>query len=178
MHIKIGPIDFQQTQRALPKLEFSELFWSAIGEALLTSTKQRFATSTAPDGTQWQANTQTTIDAFVNRFSGTRTKKNKVNAKGRRIAAGKKPLIGESRALSQTINYTADNNSVEIGSPLVYAATHQFGAKRGQYGKSKKNSPIPWGDIPARPFLGISSDDEEAIRDTFGDFIDTFGRSS
>ena len=33
----------------------------------------------------------------------------------------------------------------------------QFGAKRGQFGAA------PWGDIPARPFLGASDDDQANI---------------
>ena len=50
-----------------------------------------------------------------------------------------------------------------VGSGRVYAGTHQFGAKRGAFGRTAKGGPIPWGDIPARPFLGLSDADANEI---------------
>ena len=38
------------------------------------------------------------------------------------------------------------------------ATTHQFGAKQGTFGRTTRGGPIPWGNIPARPFLGPSDD--------------------
>ena len=52
---------------------------------------------------------------------------------------------------SITANHTEDTASV--GTNLVYAPTHQFGAKQGEFGRSDRNTPLPWGDIPARPFV-------------------------
>lgn len=46
---------------------------------------------------------------------------------------------------------------------MEYAATQQFGAKKGEFRSTKNGAPVPWGDIPARPFLGISADDEDKI---------------
>ncbi len=60
---------------------------------------------------------------------------------------------------------------MEIGSPSIYAGTHQFGAAKGAFGSTSKGAPIPWGDIPARPFLGLSDADEADIRD----LIDALG---
>jgi hypothetical protein len=34
-----------------------------------------------------------------------------------------------------------------------FCGSQQFGAKQGQFGRGKRNHPIPWGDIPARPFF-------------------------
>ena len=170
------------------RLEDQTPAWLGIGEVLVNSTKQRFATGKAPDGTPWAPNKPATIEAFVRSYSGIRTKKRKPNAKAKRIAGNKRPLIGRGRTLSQTINYKADKNSVEVGSPQIYAATHQFGAKQGEFGSADgayqfdsktggtkvRKIPLPFGDIPARPFLGVSSDDEQAIRDTITDFIESF----
>jgi len=39
----------------------------------------------------------------------------------------------------------------------------QFGAKKGQFGKTRRGAPIPWGNIPARPFLGVSVSDRSDI---------------
>ena len=52
---------------------------------------------------------------------------------------------------------------MEVGSTRIYAGTHQFGAQRGAYGTNTKGAPIPWGDIPARPFLGVSDADKKTI---------------
>ena len=67
---------------------------------------------------------------------------------------------------------TPDGSSVEIGSNMPYSAVMQFGAKRGAFGQSSNGSPIPWGDIPARPFLGISSQDELNIREAIAGWLE------
>ena len=54
--------------------------------------------------------------------------------------------------------------SREVGSTRIYAGAHQFGARRGACGTNKKGAPIPWGDIPARPFLGVSDADKKTIQ--------------
>ena len=142
-----------------------------ISELLVDSTKQRFRTSTAPDGSRWAPNTPTTLFAQLSRFSGSFKKDGALSAKGSRRAGNKKPLIGESKALSTEINARPVSDSIiEIGSPVEYAAVHQFGAKKGAFGRTKRGAPIPWGDIPARPFLGISDEDSDMIRNVLLDF--------
>jgi len=56
---------------------------------------------------------------------------------------------------------------VEVGSELKYSGTHQYGARKGQYGTTRRGSPIPWGDIPARPMLPDATNVEfqSAVRD-------------
>jgi len=58
---------------------------------------------------------------------------------------------------------------------MVYAAVHQFGAAQGAFGNTSRGSPIPWGDIPARPYLGLSDDDRQEIEtfvaDRLGDLL-------
>lgn len=44
-----------------------------------------------------------------------------------------------------------------------YARTHQFGAKKGEFGTTEKGAPIPWGDIPPRPFFGLPDDSRDEI---------------
>ena len=115
-----------------------------IGEELLESTKARFGAQTAPDGSHWAPNAVVTL----------------LRKKGNR------PLIGETGTLMDQINYQLLNEStLELGSPTVYAATQQFGASKGQFGRTRRNAPIPWGDIPARPFIGISESDSDTILD-------------
>lgn len=42
---------------------------------------------------------------------------------------------------------------VEIGTADIRAPTLEFGARQGQYGKTRRNGPIPWGNIPGRPVI-------------------------
>jgi phage virion morphogenesis protein len=133
-----------------------------LGEYLTETTKQRFQTSTAPDGQKWKPNAQATYLAYLGAFKGSFGKTGKITKGGAGRAMGKKPLIGETRRLSSEIYYQADRQSVEIGSGLVYSAIHQFGGQAGR-GLSVK--------IPARPFLGISSSDEAAITDMAGAYL-------
>lgn len=128
-----------------------------IGEDQTESTKRRFSTAKAPDGTPWAQNSATTIarygDLFARKKDGTRSKKTEAKI------AGKKPLTGETRALATTINYQVlGDNEVGIGSPMVYAAMQQHGGKKSDF-------PHLWGNIPARPFLGASEADKINIAD-------------
>lgn len=121
-----------------------------IGEYLVETTKRRFAASRGPDGQRWERSRDVTMQRYLSHFG----------AKNRAARAGaKKPLIGETRSLSTTIDYRLIPGGVEVGSPMQYASTHQFGARQGQFGRTRRGGPIPWGDIPARPFLGLSGDD-------------------
>lgn len=114
----------QQTSNLRPALQ-------DMGEYFVESTKRRFATRTAPDGTKWKDNADSTI-----------------KGKGRN-----QPLIGESRRLSNEIHPVVGDKSVSWGSSLVYAGMQQNGGLKSAY-------PHLWGDIPARPYLGISDEDE------------------
>lgn len=138
---------------------------SAIGETLTESTKHRFDTSTGPDGERWAPNTETTILQYLGAYKGSYTKSGRMSAKGSERVLAKKPLIGETRSLSSTITWQLDGKSVLIGSPMVQAAVQQFGAKAHEFG------PAPWGDIPARPYLGVSISDERDIFNLLGDFL-------
>ncbi len=136
-----------------------------IGEDLMASTKARFATARAPDGTPWEANSPVTIDRYLGVFSGSYKKDGSLSKRGTARTAAKKPLTGETKALQTTINYQLDgNSSVRIGSPMVYAAMQQFGGTKAQWLHL-------WGDIPARPFLGASDADKTNILDIIGSYL-------
>lgn len=144
-----------------------------LGEHLIETTKQRFDTSTAPDGSRWDPNSPVTYERLTatfgkNNFHQKGAHAGRVNARGAARLAGKRPLVGETRALATTINYQAGSDYVEIGSPMVYAAVHQFGARKGSFTGGR----TPWGDIPARPFLGISDDDADAIQEMVTEWLD------
>lgn len=119
-----------------------------IGDYLVGATKDRFQEGKAPDGSVWAPKSPATLARYL--------------AEGARSAMVR-PLVGPSKTLSTNIFKQAGPSSVEVGSPTIYGAVMQFGAAKGDYGETSRGSPIPWGDIPARPFLGISPDDETNI---------------
>lgn len=144
-----------------------------IGEYLVVSTRQRFQDGAAPDGTPWAPNSYTTFDRLAGGLGKSNYGKGgRLNAKGAGHIAGKKPLIGETKQLSTKIFSRATAHSVEVGSPLEYAGVQHFGAKQGEFGRSRRGGPIPWGDIPARPFLGLSDDDQAAVLDILQDHLE------
>lgn len=156
-----------QVQAALDRLARSltdpSRVMKQIGEELKESTTARFSAGVGPDGTAWAARSDATLAAYARR--------------GDKPSGG--PLIGPSRRLSREIHYNLaeGGRSVEIGSNVEYSAVMQFGAAQGAFGarmgrtrpsEKRKASqdyfmPIPWGDIPARPFLGLSAGDRDAI---------------
>ena len=130
-----------------------------IGEDLVESTKQRFSRGQAPDGTPWAANSPVTVARFLGLTGGNFKKDGSLSKKGALRTSSKKPLTGETRTLASTINYQLKGAAgVSIGSPLKYAAIQQFGGQKSEF-------PHLWGNIPARPFLGISEKDRTNILD-------------
>ena len=138
-----------------------------IGEDMAESAKRRFASTTAPDGTAWAPNSAATLARYSSMFA--RKKDGELTKRSAAKVAGKKPGTGETCALGTTINYQMQgNDAVGIGSPMVYAGTFHYGAMSGEFGMAAFKTrngvfPIPWGDIPARPFLGASEDDKANI---------------
>ena len=148
-------LDDQAVQAAFTRLlkigQDSQPLMASVGELLLNSTRARFADEKDPDGNPWEP-----------LKASTRARKTK-NPDRILTASG---LLGGS-----SINTRAGRRQVEIGSSRRYAATHQFGAKKGQFGSTQRGAPIPWGDIPARPFLGLSAQDKEDIEATISDYL-------
>lgn len=138
-----------------------------IGEDMAESTKQRFNTATAPDGTAWAPNSALTIARYGSNFA--RKKDGSFTKASEAKLSGKKPGTGETRALATTINYQIPtDDTVGIGSPMVYANTFHYGAQSGEFGfgmYATRNGgfPIPWGNIPARNFVGASEADKTHI---------------
>lgn len=144
----------------------------AAGEALLNSTRERFTTQTAPDGSPWAA---------LSPAYRARKKRHKDKAL---------TLWGRLRG---TLTYQAGPDALRVGTPLAYGATHQFGAAKGSFGAvtaqvkahqrrtrggravavkaHARKMTVPWGDIPARPFLGLSEDDRKKLLEDLADWL-------
>lgn len=124
-----------------------------IGEALVSSTKERFEDEQSPDGKAWK--------------------------KSRRAAAEGGQTLSDIGTLKNSIGYHAMASGLEVGTNIKYAKVHQEGmtikpkTKKflvfmvgGRFVKKKKVK------IPKREFLGFSKDDIEEIEDTIMDHID------
>ncbi|MCU8219780.1 phage virion morphogenesis protein [Vibrio vulnificus] len=115
-----------------------------IGEELLISHDQRFRDQKSPDGVPWAPLSETTK-----------------SLKAKNVDT----ILVLNGVLSGTLNYQASSDNLLFGSPLEYAATHQFGRT------TTANSMIPNKEIPARPFLGVDDGDREMILETLSDYL-------
>ena len=144
-------------------LENPHAMYADMGEYLTSSIQERFRTSTAPDGSKWAANSETT---YLNILGKQHNRKDgKINAKGVNRVMSKKPLV-LSGTLRDQIHYQISGDLLLVGSNMIYAATQQFGAKKGEFGKG-----APWGDIPAREYLGISIADQAELQNIVADHL-------
>lgn len=123
---------------------------NAIAEGLRTSAVERFRSEESPDGHKWEPSIR-------------------AQQKG-----GK--TLTKTTALKTSIKSQADESGLAVGTNLVYAATHQYGDERTIRAKNSKYLRFQIGDrwvsvpsvrvnIPARPFLGISEQDNREIQD-------------
>lgn len=129
-------------------------FYKGVGEYLTNvAIPRNFAAETAPDGTPWASLRPATLK--------------------RREQAGltSTKILNATGKMRSEINARPESDHVSVGSPAEQAAVMQFGAAQGAFGafigKDKLGRDhfhhMPWGDIPARPFLGLSTDDEAEI---------------
>ena len=94
-----------------------------------------------------------------------------------RRAHGGGAILQDSGLLKKSINASHTDDTATVGTNLVYAPTHQFGAKQGEFGRSDRNTPLPWGNIPARPFIpmdkngDISYDGFLAVREVVNGYL-------
>lgn len=141
-------------ERLIERVEYPALAMREIAGRLTESTKVRFVTSSAPDGSRWAQNAETTILDHIAGRGGFSTKTRKLTAKGAALAMNKHPLVASGR-LNGSIHWNLIDHGVEVGTDRFAdqwesgAAVHQFGSRNGR--------------IPARPFPGVSNDDRETI---------------
>jgi phage virion morphogenesis protein len=128
--ININMQDIGKIQARLDKLaglDFSDVL-DNIGALVESQVRRRLSEEKAgPDGADWAD--------WSDRYAKTRHG-------GHDILRGEGDLI-------DSIDHQVSGNEVEIGSNLIYAATHQFGD--------------PDRNIPERPYLGLSSENEADI---------------
>lgn len=123
-----------------------------IGAELESSTVKRFVTNVAPDGVPWPRS-------------------------ARALATGR-PTLVQFGDLRDSIHYVVDGDAVEVGSNLVYAGIHQMGGTITAKGKALAFTLFNGAfvhtksvTIPARPYLGMSSNDNAAVLDIVGEHL-------
>lgn len=136
-------------RRSIQNLSHPADALAEIGEILVKSTQARFGTETDPSGRRWADNSPVTKARKTKPF-----------------------ILTEGGYLGDTIHHKMEGaTAVLVGSGMEYAAVHQFGQKKGASGTTRRGAPIPWGDIPARPFLGVSDEDRRDIEETLAAYI-------
>lgn len=126
-----------------------------IGREMVDATKERFPAGVGPDGNPWAPKSPATI----------------ANYERRREHLDLRPLWGPSGTLNSAFAYYPSESSVEWGTNVIQSAVMQFGAAKEAFGTNARGSPIPWGPIPARPFLGVSDEDRQSILAALEDWL-------
>jgi len=119
-----------------------------IGIALVASTEARFDATQAPDGSPWAARSEVTL------------------AKYAREGGSFGPVLHRSGTLRSFIHHAYGPDQVTVGSNTLWAAVQQFGAAKGSLGPAS-----PWGNIPARPYIGLSDSDRTGVLDIVGEWL-------
>jgi len=136
-------------KRLLEKIGNLEPAYRDIGEKWLLNTRNRYEklqTGSTVDGVTWPALKPSTL-----------SKKQKNTDK---------ILVEEGTLRDSRMVADIRGDSLVLGSSDKRAAAHQFGMPKGYAGTTKKRGlPIPWGNIPARPFVTVSGDDEQDFLD-------------
>jgi phage virion morphogenesis protein len=132
----------------------------SIGVEMEEQTKERFETKKSPDGDSWKALAQKTLVYYA--------------SKG--LLGARSILVGEG-TLRDSITSEVQGGawSILVGAAMEYAAIHQWGGEIKP--KAAKALFVPgYGmlqkvTIPARPYLGVSPDDTEAIEAAAAAFL-------
>lgn len=124
-----------------------------IGEYLAGSSRDRFKTQTAPDGSAWAPLSKWYRD----------TK-----------ASNQDKILTLRGYLRNSITWQVLPDRVLVGSNLEYAAIHQFGGViRPKQAKALKvgGRVVSQVKIPARQYLGLSADDTTEIEAQVSDYL-------
>lgn len=126
--------------------------WDEIGRMLTVSTQRRFEEGRDPQGNPWPASIRV-------------------------LAEGGKTLLDSGRLVG-SVTHEVLADGVLVGTDLIYAAVHQFGAvinakttdglrfKIGERWVRKASV-----TIPQRAFLGVDADDEREIAEIWQDWL-------
>ena len=134
-----------------------------LGELWLASTRDRMKDGEDAEGNKFAPRSEVTVQRYIEQ--------------GLSYGA---PL-NRSGDMRLNLAFDAGPDYIRIGSNAIQAAVMQFGAEQGEFGafigKDSKGRDhlhhIPWGDIPARPFLGFSEEDRTSFIAQIEDWLES-----
>ena len=145
-------------KRNLERLEgllksIDDLSWvlEQTGQAVVSHIDLGFRNSTDPYGDKWAPLSPVTI---------------------KRRRGSSSQILKDTGALANSFNYDIlrGQNVLVVGSTDIKSTTHQFGARKGSYGKG-----VPWGDMPARKLIpdesGLPVEIEDEIAEITQEFL-------
>jgi phage gpG-like protein len=109
-------------------------------------------------------------------------------------------ISGTAGGLMGGISYRSFDDRVELAANAPHATTHHFGAEKGSFGTVEaqvkthvrritqafgksiaprnvtvkahtRKATLPWGNIPARPFMLVQDEDWDEIRESLAEFL-------
>lgn len=136
------------------KLKYPEPFWGEVGRMLVNSTQHRMEQGIAPDGSPWPASLRVL-------FEGGKT-------------------MMDTLELYGSITYEASASGVAVGTNLIKAALLHYGgtvkpvtADALAFNIGGVQVFAQSVTIPARPFIGLDDDDEDALEQLVATYIET-----
>lgn len=135
-----------------------------IGAALEASTQLRFVDQASPAGIPWAPLSPATIAARALRTMGNRTARSRRAAAGGHVSA---QILLDTGRMRAAVGYSSGAKHATVGLIAgaaqgdnlpqlgIIGAVHQFGTNRAGRGHKTR--------IPARPWLGLSAADVDAI---------------
>lgn len=126
---------FDDIEEGLDRLEFNLTHGirpalRRIGSDIVNSIQSNMRAGIDIDGVPFTPNTETT--------------------KRRKLTT---TVLIETQDLMRAWTSQATDTEVEVFNNTIYAATMQFGARKGQFGTAANGAPIPWGDTPPRKMI-------------------------
>ncbi|HPL75678.1 MAG TPA: phage virion morphogenesis protein [Candidatus Sumerlaeota bacterium] len=151
-------LEAQEMEREAKRLLIASRRWktvlAAFGSFMVAETAQNFKDQGRPE--KWQDVKEATKVARWMRGNSSRKRKRTLAGAGAAKFIGMFKILMDSGRLANSITFEANDKQVEIGTNLVYAATHQFGR----------------GAIPARPYLGFQESDVERFLDLINEWLE------
>ena len=115
----------------------------SLGAGIEGTTKARFASETAPDGSAWAPLAASTV------------------ARRRKRSRG---ILKDTGRLMGSITHFSDATSAIVGTSVFYAIFHQYGVEGDPDDATST-------DLTARPFLGIGDDERRVIREVVDEWV-------
>jgi phage virion morphogenesis protein len=142
-----------------------------IGEYVARSTWERFNKGIDPAGRPWKP---LQVQSGSSRMA-------------QQLAKGTRKVLVKSGLLQNSFTYKAGSDSVVVGTNVAHAAIHQFGGKTPPHEiRPYRKKALAWPGgahpvkvvkhpgsvIPARPFLGLSSEDQTEVLAILSDHLE------